>query len=45
MHSAIKSRSLMYNPEEDEGGLKCKSLILEGYKDNFLPTNVTKNSQ
>jgi hypothetical protein len=35
----------MYNPEEDEDGLKRKSFIFEGYKDNFLPTNVTKNSQ
>jgi hypothetical protein len=35
----------MYNPDGDKGGLKCKSLIFEGYKDNFLPTSVTKNSQ
>jgi hypothetical protein len=35
----------MYNPEEGEGVLKCKSLISEGYKDNFLPTNVMKSSQ
>jgi hypothetical protein len=35
----------MHNPEEGEGGLECKSHIFEGYKDKFLPTNVTKNNQ
>ena len=32
----------MYNVKVDEGRLKYK---LQGYKDNFLPTNVTKNNR